>query len=181
MKILGTPKTPCRRSIFHVHLNHLSQLPFEVPLQPRLPPRVSRGTRHGAHSHHTQHNGEADTRGFGGGVGWDLRKGQKLDHVTEEAAAQAESRMFQRLKAVTLGTLRDSEMLSQGLPRRGLSCQLLLCALGLCSSTSFYAHASSLEDGSGCPGPSSPACCSLLVSSHPGLFPSTDRYMPKQR
>lgn len=40
-KILGTPKTLCRRSSFHVHPNHLSQLPFRAPLQPRLPPRVS--------------------------------------------------------------------------------------------------------------------------------------------
>lgn len=117
--------------------------------------------------------------GLGGRGTW--QGGHKLGHVTEEAAAQAESRTFQERNTVTLGTLRDSETLSKGSPRRGSSCQSLLCELALCPSTSFYAHASSLEDGSGCPGPSSPACCSPLVSTHPGLFPSTDRYMPKRR
>lgn len=88
-KILGTPKTLCRRSVFHVYPNHLSQLPSQAPLQPRLLPRVGRGIRHCAHSHHTQHYGEAAARGFGG---WNLGRGQKPGHVTEEAAAQAESR-----------------------------------------------------------------------------------------
>lgn len=181
-KTLGTPKTLCGRPIFHVPPppSHLSQLPSQAPLQPRLPPRVSRGPRCGVHSHHTQHDGEADTRGIGGGDGtW--QGGHKPGHVTEEAAAQAESRTFQGRNTVTLGMLRDSETLSKGSPRRGSSCQSLLCGLALCPSTSFYAHASSSEGGSGCPGPSSPACFSLLVSSDPGLFPSTDRYMPKRR
>lgn len=44
---------------------------------------------------------------------WDLGRGQKLGHVTEEAAAQADSRMSQRRKAVTLGALGDAEVLSK--------------------------------------------------------------------
>lgn len=117
--------------------------------------------------------------GWGGRGTW--QGGHKPGHVTGEAAAQAESRTFQGRNTVTLGMLRDSETLSKGSPRRGSSCQSLLCGLALCPSTSFYAHASSSEGGSGCPGPSSPACFSLLVSTDPGLFPSTDRYMPKRR
>lgn len=82
------PQDPGRRAIFHVHLNHLSQLPSEAPLQPRLLPGVSRATRHGAHSHHTQHNGEADTRGFGGWGGVRLGKGSKAGpHDRREAAS----------------------------------------------------------------------------------------------
>lgn len=117
--------------------------------------------------------------GLGGA--WNLARGTQAGSRDRRAAAQAESRTFQGRNTVTLGMLRDSETLSKGSPRRGSSCQSLLCGLALCPSTSFYAHASSSEGGSGCPGPSSPACFSLLVSTDPGLFPSTDRYMPKRR
>lgn len=42
-----------------------------------------------------------------------MGRGQKLGHMTEERQqVQAESRTFQRRKAVTLGTLGDSEQRS---------------------------------------------------------------------
>lgn len=177
---LLAPLRPCAEDrSFTSPPSHFSQLPSQAPLQPRLPPRVSRGPRCGVHSHHTQQDGEADTRGIGGA--WNLARGTQAGSRDRRAAAQAESRTFQGRNTVTLGMLRDSETLSKGSPRRGSSCQSLLCGLALCPSTSFYAHASSSEGGSGCPGPSSPACFSLLVSTDPGLFPSTDRYMPKRR
>lgn len=88
-KILGTPKTLCRRSVLHVHPTHLSQLPFQAPLQPRLPPRVSRGTGHGAHSSHTQHYGGAATRGFSG---VQLGKGSKAGPRDRRSSSTSRSR-----------------------------------------------------------------------------------------
>lgn len=101
----------------------------------------------------------------------DLGRARKLGHVTEEAAAQAESRAFQRRKAVTLGTLGDSKQ-SPSMEGPILSVTPLWPVMLFFQI--FHICASSSEDGSGCPGPSSPACCSLLASTHPGLFPSTD-------
>jgi hypothetical protein len=107
------PQDPGRRAIFHVHLNHLSQLPSEAPLQPRLLPGVSRATRHGAHSHHTQHDGEADTRGFGGvGIG----KGSKAGpHDRREAASTSRVQNVPEAKSSHIGhtqRLGDSEQRS---------------------------------------------------------------------
>lgn len=82
------------QEIFHIHLSGLSHS-LQASLQPDSPPRVSILIMHSRMEKQTQ-----------AGLGErDLGRRQKLGHVTEEAAAQAESRLFQRRKAVTLAHL----------------------------------------------------------------------------
>lgn len=129
-----------------------------------LPFRVSRGTALITHNTLEKQTQE--------GLGeWDLGKGQKLGHVTEEAAAQAESRTSQRRKAVTLGTLGDSEQspFVEGLvlPVTPLWPGLMFFQILLCIC--FF-----LGGWLRLPRPLQSSMLILLASTYPGLFPSTD-------
>lgn len=102
---------------------------------------------------------------------WDSGRGQKLGHVTEEAATQAESRMFQRRKAVTLGKLGDAEVLAkffhEGAYPAGHSSVAWDSGL---PDLSMHVLVPWRMAQAAQPLPLSPACCSLPASTHPGSF-----------